>query len=156
MRSLLDGPYASPSALQPGGREARAVIDRARGQVADLLGAAPDEVVLMSGGSEANNAALVGPGSRDRTAPTTSSRRPSSARRSSSLPGSSSGSGLAQPSSRSTRPSSSTPAARVGVRPSTAKRHLADLRARSGRSTEQLICRGRAEGWLVVPGLELR
>lgn len=45
-------------------------------------------------------------------------------------------------------------AARVGVRPSTAKRHLADLRARSGLSTEQLIYRGRAEGWLVVPGLE--
>jgi hypothetical protein len=37
-------------------------------------------------------------------------------------------------------------AARVGVRPSTAKRHLADLRARSGLTTEQLIYRGRAEG----------
>ena len=45
-------------------------------------------------------------------------------------------------------------AARVGIRPSTAKRHLADLRARSGLTTEQLICRGRAEGWLVVPSLE--
>jgi len=42
----------------------------------------------------------------------------------------------------------------VGVRPSTVKRHLADLRARSGLTTEQLIYRGRAEGWLVVPGLE--
>ena len=46
-------------------------------------------------------------------------------------------------------------AARVGVRPSTAKRHLADLRARSGLTTEQLIYLGRAEGWLVVAGLEL-
>ncbi len=45
-------------------------------------------------------------------------------------------------------------AERVGIRPSTAKRHLADLRARSGLSTEQLIYRGRAEGWLVVPSLE--
>jgi predicted ArsR family transcriptional regulator len=45
-------------------------------------------------------------------------------------------------------------AARVGVRPSTAKRHLADLRARSGLTTEQLIYQGRAEGWLVVPSLE--
>jgi predicted ArsR family transcriptional regulator len=45
-------------------------------------------------------------------------------------------------------------AAIVGVRPSTAKRHLADLRARSGLTTEQLIYRGRAEGWLVVAGLE--
>jgi hypothetical protein len=42
----------------------------------------------------------------------------------------------------------------VGVRPSTAKRHLADLRARSGLSTEQLIYAGRAVGWLVVPSLD--
>lgn len=46
-------------------------------------------------------------------------------------------------------------AALVGIRPSTAKRHLADLRVRSGLSTEQLIYAGRAEGWLVVPSLEL-
>jgi DNA-binding NarL/FixJ family response regulator len=45
-------------------------------------------------------------------------------------------------------------AARVGIRPSTVKRHLADLRARSGLTTEQLIYRGRAEGWLVIPSLE--
>jgi len=34
------------------------------------------------------------------------------------------------------------------------KRHLADLRARSGLSTEQLIYSGRADGWLIVPSLE--
>ena len=45
-------------------------------------------------------------------------------------------------------------AVRVGIRPSTAKRHLADLRARSGLSTEQLIYVGRAAGWLVISGLE--
>jgi hypothetical protein len=37
-------------------------------------------------------------------------------------------------------------AARVGIRPSTAKRHLADIRARSGVSTEQLIYCGRRGG----------
>ena len=42
----------------------------------------------------------------------------------------------------------------VGIRPSTAKRHLADLRAKSGLSTEQLIYVGRAAGWLVVASLE--
>jgi hypothetical protein len=42
----------------------------------------------------------------------------------------------------------------VGIQPSTVKRHLADLRARSGLTTEQLIYAGRAEGWLVVPSLE--
>jgi predicted ArsR family transcriptional regulator len=43
----------------------------------------------------------------------------------------------------------------VGIRPSTVKRHLADLRARSGLTTEQLIYRGGADGWLMVPSLEL-
>jgi predicted ArsR family transcriptional regulator len=47
-------------------------------------------------------------------------------------------------------------AALVGIRPSTAKRHLADLRARSGLTTEQLIYTGRAAGWLVVSSLEPR
>ena len=42
----------------------------------------------------------------------------------------------------------------VGIRPGTVKRHLADLRARSGLTTEQLIYSGRAAGWLVVPILE--
>ncbi len=36
------------------------------------------------------------------------------------------------------------------------ERHLADLRARSGLTTEQLIYRGRAEGWLIVTNLEPR
>jgi hypothetical protein len=40
------------------------------------------------------------------------------------------------------------------VKSSTAKRHLADLRARSGLTTEQLIYCGRAEGWLLIPTLE--
>jgi len=42
----------------------------------------------------------------------------------------------------------------MGIRPSTVKRHLADLRAKSGLSTEQLIYSGRADGWLMVPILE--
>ncbi len=42
----------------------------------------------------------------------------------------------------------------LGIRPSTAKRHLADLRARPGLTTEQLIYAGRAIGWLTVPSLE--
>ena len=42
----------------------------------------------------------------------------------------------------------------VRIRSSTVKRHLTDLRARSGLTTEQLIYTGRAGGWLVVPSLE--
>ena len=37
-------------------------------------------------------------------------------------------------------------AALVGIRPSTAKRHLADLRAKSGLTTEQLIYAGAVAG----------
>jgi predicted ArsR family transcriptional regulator len=47
-------------------------------------------------------------------------------------------------------------AALLGIRPSTVKRHLADLRARSGLTTEQRIYAGRAAGWLVVPSFEPR
>ena len=60
MEPLLRGPFANPSALHAGGREARAIIDHARSQVAGLLGCAADEVVFTSGGSEANNLALTG------------------------------------------------------------------------------------------------
>jgi DNA-binding MarR family transcriptional regulator len=42
----------------------------------------------------------------------------------------------------------------LGIRPSAVKRHLADLRARSGLTAEQLIYAGRADGWPVVPSLE--
>lgn len=60
MRPLLDGPFANPSATHPGGREARTLLDRSRGQAADLLGCDPDEIVFTSGGSEADNLALAG------------------------------------------------------------------------------------------------
>ena len=45
-------------------------------------------------------------------------------------------------------------AALMGIQPSTAKRHLADLRAKSGLTTEQLIYAGAVAGWLVVPSLK--
>jgi cysteine desulfurase len=60
MRPFLDGPYANPSASHAGGRTARTLLDRARAQVADLLGCGPDEVVFTSGGSESDNLALTG------------------------------------------------------------------------------------------------
>ena len=60
MRLLLDGPFANPSATHAGGRTARALLNRARGQVAELLGCGADEIVFTSGGSEADNLALKG------------------------------------------------------------------------------------------------
>jgi cysteine desulfurase len=44
------------------GRLARRAIDDARERVATLVGAPPDQVVFTSGGTEANNLALVGSG----------------------------------------------------------------------------------------------
>ncbi len=41
-------------------REARAALDEARQQVAQLIGAQPDEIVFTSGGTESDNFALVG------------------------------------------------------------------------------------------------
>jgi cysteine desulfurase len=60
MQPLLDGPYANPSATHSGGRTARAALERARAQVAELLGGGPDEIVFTSGGSEADNLAVKG------------------------------------------------------------------------------------------------
>jgi predicted ArsR family transcriptional regulator len=45
-------------------------------------------------------------------------------------------------------------AASLGIRPSTAKRHLADLRAKFGLTTVELVYAGRVAGWLSVPRLE--
>jgi cysteine desulfurase len=50
----------NPSSVHRPGRAARARIDRARKQVAALVGALPGEVVFTSGGTEANNLALRG------------------------------------------------------------------------------------------------
>ena len=60
MRPLLDGPFANPSASHPDGRLARSILERARAQIADLLGCGSDEIVFTSGGSEADNLALKG------------------------------------------------------------------------------------------------
>jgi cysteine desulfurase len=43
----------NPSSVHAEGRAARAIVDKARGQVAELVGCAPDEVVFTSGATEA-------------------------------------------------------------------------------------------------------
>jgi cysteine desulfurase len=60
MRPFLDEQFGNPSSLHWAGERARAGIDRARRQIAALLKCEPADVVLTSGGTEANNFALTG------------------------------------------------------------------------------------------------
>lgn len=60
MRPLLDEAFGNPSSGHWASAPAKAALEDARGQVAALLGCAPDEIVLTSGGSEANNLAIKG------------------------------------------------------------------------------------------------
>lgn len=57
---LLDGPFGNSAAAHPQGRAASERIERARAQVAAMLGAEPSEVIFTSGGTESNNHALFG------------------------------------------------------------------------------------------------
>ena len=50
----------NPSSVHAAGRAARRVVDESRERIAALLGAHPTEVVLTSGGTEADNLAVVG------------------------------------------------------------------------------------------------
>ena len=54
----------NPSSVHRAGRAARARVEAARRQVAELVGALPAEVTFTSGGTEANNLALSGSGRR--------------------------------------------------------------------------------------------
>ncbi|UWU18025.1 cysteine desulfurase (plasmid) [Rhizobium sullae] len=60
MRPFLDEAFGNPSSGHWASMPAKAALDHARGQVATLLGAAADEIVFTSGGSEANNLAIKG------------------------------------------------------------------------------------------------
>jgi cysteine desulfurase len=60
MRPLLEDAYGNPSSGHWAARPAREAIERARREVADVLGCADDEIVFTSGASEANNLALKG------------------------------------------------------------------------------------------------
>ncbi len=58
MQAALGEAWANPSSVHGFGRAARARVEAARESVAQLAGADPRDVVLTSGGTEANNLAL--------------------------------------------------------------------------------------------------
>jgi cysteine desulfurase len=58
MRPFLEGTFGNPSSVHRAGRIARHALEQARASVAALVGARVEEVVFVSGGTEADNLAL--------------------------------------------------------------------------------------------------
>lgn len=52
--------FGNPSSIHSYGREAKKALEIAREQVADLIGAKPEEIIFTSGGTEADNLAIIG------------------------------------------------------------------------------------------------
>lgn len=51
--------YGNPSSVHSHGREVRSAIEKSRKKVAELLNASPSEIFFTSGGTEADNTAIV-------------------------------------------------------------------------------------------------
>ncbi|HBS58140.1 MAG TPA: cysteine desulfurase NifS [Firmicutes bacterium] len=60
MLEYMTEKFGNPSSVHSFGREARKAVEKAREQVADLIGAAAGEIYFTSGGTEADNMVLKG------------------------------------------------------------------------------------------------
>jgi cysteine desulfurase len=60
MLPYLGDEFGNPSSTHAYGTAAHAAVEKARSQVAGLIGAEPDEIVFTGGGSEASNLAIKG------------------------------------------------------------------------------------------------
>src|SRR3989304_7850191 len=52
--------FGNPMSLHEWGQAAKEAVERARGEVAALIGALPEEIIFTASGTEANNFALKG------------------------------------------------------------------------------------------------
>ncbi len=57
--SLIRDTYGNPSSLYEFGQKAKEVLEQAREDIAKLIGADPREIIFTSGGSEADNQAII-------------------------------------------------------------------------------------------------
>ena len=60
MQPFFSDAYGNASSIHSAGQRARAAVDAARTAVAHLIGAKPSEIVFTSGGTEADNLAILG------------------------------------------------------------------------------------------------
>jgi cysteine desulfurase len=60
MQPYFERHFGNPSSVHRAGRETRAAVDDARDRLAALLSVKPHEIIFTSGGTEANNLALLG------------------------------------------------------------------------------------------------
>lgn len=58
MYKVMESQFGNPSSIHAHGREARALIEKARRTVANLLNTSPAEIFFTSGGTEADNTAI--------------------------------------------------------------------------------------------------
>ena len=58
MVRCMEEQYGNPSSLYSLGQAAKEVLERARGEIAAVINAEPGEIIITSGGSEADNQAL--------------------------------------------------------------------------------------------------
>ena len=66
MLPALQDNFGNPSSIHSFGRSARVQLDEARENVARLIGASSSEIIFTSGGTEANNLALLGVALKDK------------------------------------------------------------------------------------------
>ena len=59
MIPFLSGTYGNPSSIHSFGRESKAAIEKSRKKVAELLNTSPSSIFFTSGGTEADNFAIV-------------------------------------------------------------------------------------------------
>ena len=58
MTSVISETWGNPSSLYMHGQKAKDMLETCREEIADLIGAAPREIIFTSGGSEADNQAI--------------------------------------------------------------------------------------------------
>lgn len=60
MKTYLEGHFGNPSSIYSIARESKEAVEKARGKVAQAMGAREDEIYFSSGGTESDNWAIKG------------------------------------------------------------------------------------------------